>query len=46
MKEKYEAPEVEIIEMEDSDVMCASTCPDYVCQSKYGNYCEAGHVLD
>ncbi|MBR4711027.1 MAG: hypothetical protein IKP10_03275 [Clostridia bacterium] len=47
MMEKYETPEVEFVEMEDSDVICASsTCPEYVCQSRYGSYCEAGHVLD
>ncbi len=29
MLEKYEAPEVEFVEMEDADVVTASNCPEY-----------------
>ncbi len=34
MTEKYETPEVEFVEMEDTDVVCSS-CDEW----KYGNGC-------
>lgn len=34
MLEKYETPEVEFVEMEEEDVMCASSCDN---PNGYGN---------
>ncbi len=33
MMEKYETPKVEFVEIEENDIMTASTCPEY----KYGD---------
>ena len=35
MMEKYETPEVEFVEMEEEDVVTASSCDEYI----YGNGC-------
>ena len=35
MTEKYETPDVEFVEMEEEDIICASGCDEYI----YGDGC-------
>ena len=38
MKE-YTSPEIEFVELEDTDIVATSECNGYVCPNMYGNTC-------
>ena len=38
MKE-YRTPEIEFVELEDTDIVTASNCNGYVCPNEYGTTC-------